>query len=283
MNSNSVTECLKKGKIVLREAGIETWALDADLMMERASGFNRVELITKGDFVLSSEQMLLFENYINRRLKWEPVQYILNQCEFMGLDFYVDKNVLIPRGDTECVLQPAIDFINENKLKNALDLCTGSGCIAICLAYYCKGIENVISADISQKAIDIVRKNADLNNVSGKVRTILTDMFENMPKEYKVDIIISNPPYIRTKDIESLKENVKAYEPRLALDGGNDGLMFYAQIAEKAKYYLNEAGRIYLEIGSDQKTQVMALFEDYQFVESIKDLAGLDRGLVFSK
>jgi release factor glutamine methyltransferase len=277
----SIGEALKEGKRLLREKGISSWSLDGDLIMINVSGLSKVELITKSHTLLSHEKKEEFFEYINRRLNLEPIQYIINHAEFMGLDFYVDKNVLIPRGDTECVIQPAIEYINENKCEKILDLCSGSGAIAISIAVYCKDTKAIWASDISSEALEIVRENSKLNKADNKIKTIQSDMFDKI--EDCFDIIISNPPYIEKEEINKLLPNVKDYEPKIALDGGLDGLDFYRIIASEAKKRLKDNGRVYLEIGSLQKEEVKKIFSSYTYICAVKDLYGLDRGLVFRK
>lgn len=277
----SIGEALKKGKVLLRENGISSWSIDGDLIMANVSGLSKVELITKSHTLLSYEAKEKFFEYINRRLALEPIQYIMNYVEFMGLDLYVDKNVLIPRGDTECVIQPAIEYINEHQCKRVLDLCSGSGAIAISIGVYCKDTEAIWASDISLDALEIVQRNSELNKTDHKIKTIQSDMFDKI--EGLFDIIISNPPYIEKEEINRLMPNVKDYEPKIALDGGLDGLDFYRIIAHEANRRLKDNGRIYLEIGSTQKEEIKKIFSSYTYICAIKDLYGLDRGLVFSK
>ena len=206
-----------------------------------------------------------------------PLQYITNKQEFMGLNFYVDSNVLIPQPDTEILVEEVINVCKENA--KVLDLCTGSGAIGISIA---KNIENseVTLSDISKKALEIAKKNAISNEVTDKCKFVLSDMFENI--QDKFDVIASNPPYIKTKVINTLDKEVQN-EPHLALDGGEDGLYFYKVIAENAYKYLNKNGILALEIGYDQKEEVINLLElegKYTDIYCKKDLAGNDRIIV---
>jgi len=206
-----------------------------------------------------------------------PIQYITNHQEFMGLDFYVDSNVLIPQPDTEILVEEAINLCKE-KIK-ILDLCTGSGAIGISLV---KNIDNaeVTMSDISNKALEIAKKNAKRNAVIDKCNFVLSDMFENMQETF--DAIVSNPPYIKTEVIKTLDKEVQN-EPHLALDGGKDGLYFYKIIAKNAYKYLNKNGILALEIGYDQKDEVINLLEiegKYKDIYCKKDLAENDRVIV---
>ena len=207
-----------------------------------------------------------------------PLQYITNIQEFMKLDFYVDSNVLIPQPDTEVLVEEVMDILDKTKGKKVLDLCTGSGAIGISIAKYTKSI--VTMSDISKKAIEIANKNAITNKVFDKCQFILSNMFENINEKF--DIIVSNPPYIKTKVIASLDKEVQN-EPMLALDGGEDGLRFYKIIAENAYKYLNKDGILALEIGYDQKEEVIKLLEKtekYTQIYSKKDFGNNDRIVV---
>ncbi len=223
---------------------------------------------------------LIIEEYndaISKLIKHIPLQYITNHKEFMKLDFYVDENVLIPRSDTEILVEEVINNCNKN-VKNdckILDLCSGSGAIGISIAKY---IENsqVICSDISQKALEIAKNNAHQNNVKN-IEFIYSNMFENI--EEKFDIIVSNPPYIKKEIIEKLDKEVQN-EPHIALDGGSDGLDFYRIIVNEAYNHLNKCGKLYLEIGYDQKEEVIDLLEKsghYANIYSKQDLYGNDR------
>lgn len=200
----------------------------------------------------------------------------------MKLQFYVDENVLIPQPDTEMLVE---QVINENKNKdiNILDLCTGSGAIGISIAKYIEK-SNITATDISCKALQIAKLNAEKNLVHKKIEFILSDMFNNIGKK-TFDIIVSNPPYIKTKTIKKLDKTVQN-EPNLALDGGMDGLKFYKIIAQKAHEFLNKNGKIYLEIGYDQKDDVVNLLKNtfkYKDIICIKDLEQNDRVIIASK
>lgn len=216
-----------------------------------------------------------------------PIQYIINKQDFYGLEFYVDENVLIPQPDTEILVEECINIINNsqkcsncisnnNKESKILDLCTGSGAIGISIA---KNISNsnVFASDISEKALEIARKNAENNNV--EINFIESNLFENIKEKF--NMIVSNPPYIETETIKTLSEEVKK-EPIIALDGGVDGLNFYRKIAEEAKYYLKQKGYLALEIGYNQKHAVEEILKQnyYKNIYSKKDLGGNDRIVV---
>ena len=240
---------------------------------------DKIYLVTNGNEEVEQSTKTEFLEAISKIQKHIPIQYITKKQEFMKMDFYVDENVLIPQPDTEIVVEEAIDIINRNKLSKVLDMCTGSGILAISIAKYTDA-SKITAVDISEKALEVAEKNAISNDVDTKIKFIKSDMFKNISEKF--DLIISNPPYIRTDVIKTLSEEVKN-EPILALDGGIKGLDFYNIIAENAKKYLNENGYLVLEIGYDQKTEVVNLLEaqEYSEIRVIKDMGGNDRVIVF--
>ena len=239
---------------------------------------DKIYLVTNGNEEVEQSTKTEFLEAISKIQKHIPIQYITKKQEFMKMDFYVDENVLIPQPDTEIVVEEAIDIINRNKLSKVLDMCTGSGILAISIAKYTDA-SKITAVDISEKALEVAEKNAISNDVDTKIKFIKSDMFKNISEKF--DLIISNPPYIRTDVIKILSEEVKN-EPILALDGGIKGLDFYNIIAENAKKYLNENGYLVLEIGYDQKTEVVNLLEaqEYSEIRVIKDMGGNDRVIV---
>ncbi len=221
-----------------------------------------------------------YNENIDKLIKYIPLQYITNHQEFMKLDFYVDENVLIPRSDTEILVEEVINQCskNEEKQYKILDLCTGSGIVGISLAKYIKNCE-VVCADISKKALEIANKNAKNNNVNN-IKFIYSNMFSNIKDKF--DIIVSNPPYIKREVIEELEKEVQN-EPHIALDGGIDGLDFYKIIINQAYDYLNDTGGLFLEIGYDQREEVTNLLKKsgkFGNIYSKKDLYGNDRIVV---
>ena len=235
-------------------------------------------------YVKLNELQISYLDYINVKymlenycVKHQPLQYILGNQEFYGLDFNVEKGVLVPRADTEILVEDAIKIIDKNKYKTAMDICTGSGCIGISVAKKSK-IEKVTLVDISNIAIRVATTNTEKNEVKSKCKIIKSDLFTEL-KNKKVDIILSNPPYIKTWDISKLDEVVKN-EPKLALDGGDDGLEFYRKIAKEARTHLNDKGTLMFEIGYDQAKeveQILSHFNEYKKIEILKDYGGNDR------
>lgn len=243
-----------------------------------------------------SEIINNFDRLISYRSQHFPLQYILGETYFCGIRFNIREGVLIPRFDTEVLVEKVIND-NQDKNKYVLDMCTGSGCIALSLAKL-GGYKIVACSDISVDALELASVNANLiidnsdvyDEMNQKVYFIQSDMFDNFDKFRentgidKFDIITINPPYIKTEDLNNLQIEVKQFEPRIALDGDIDGLKYYKKIAESAKDYMNEDGKIYLEIGFDQAKDVMEIFKKsgYRFVELVKDLSGNDRVLIFT-
>ena len=211
-----------------------------------------------------------------------PVQYITNSQAFFNEVYYVDENVLIPRQDTEILVEKAIDYIRNEGIKDAIDLCTGSGAIGISVARN-SDIEKVTLIDISEDALDVAYRNIEDNSIEDKVTVLQSNLLEEVIKnQVKTDMILSNPPYIKSEDMASLDANVK-YEPALALDGGVTGMDFYEKIVEQAKYVLNNNGLLIFEIGYDELEQMKELIaknKEYTMLESVKDYGGNDRVVV---
>lgn len=250
---------------------IEDAKTDAWLLMEKATGYSRNEYFMHRDDVITKTQAKLYDEMVSKRAERIPLQHITGEAYFYGRRFCVNENVLIPRADTEIIVEEAIKHIHPGM--DVLDLCTGSGCIAITLALETKA--KLTASDLSKTALDVARKNAD--TLGADVGFIKSDMFKSITERY--DVIVSNPPYIRSSDIDSLQDEVRLHDPREALDGGADGLEFYRIIASEARNYLKPDGRLLLEIGYDQAQDVSTLLWQAGFadVEVRKDLGGLDR------
>ena len=235
------------------------------------------DLLLPEDFktkIISYLEKIINENY--------PVQYITNSQAFFNEVYYVDEHVLIPRQDTEILVEKAIDYIRNEGIKDAIDLCTGSGAIGISVARN-SDIEKVTLIDISEDALDVAYRNIEDNSMEDKVTVLQSNLLDEVIKnQIKTDMILSNPPYIKSEDIASLDANVK-YEPVLALDGGVTGMDFYEKIVEQAKYVLNNNGLLIFEIGYDELEQMKELIaknKEYTMLESVKDYGGNDRVVV---
>lgn len=266
-----IKEALKHGKQILSENGVDE--REARLLLAHAinvapSDLIRYDTCTDGDFYRYTE-------CLNRRIAGEPFAYIVGEKEFMKLKFMVNKNVLVPREDTEILVLEAI----KQCRKKILDLCTGSGCIAISLSKYIQNAE-IDASDISARTLSVAKKNAALNEAN--VNFIKSDLFENIEDKY--EMIVSNPPYIRSADMKTLQKEVLK-EPKRALDGGESGLEFYEKILKEAKEYLTDDGLILFEIGYDQAEEVMNLAKKYNYkkVRKIKDLSGNDRVIIVER
>ena len=297
----------------LIENNIEEPTMKINILLQFIFRMSKTELLVNDYKIVEDDKIKTVFQYINELIEGMPIQYITNHQEFMGLDFYVDKNVLIPQPDTELLVEKAIyrlkkiatksqleDNINVNKEENinnnfklanlqikcdeirVLDLCTGSGAIAVAIAYYLNKIMEgkkiiIYASDVSKDALKVAKKNAEkilCNNKNVYIEFIESNMFENI--DGKFDLIISNPPYIESNIIGKLPKEVQN-EPCIALDGGKDGLDFYRIIANEGKDYLRENGSILLEIGYNQKEDVTKIFKNYNNVKCFKDLNGNNR------
>ncbi|MDD7051440.1 MAG: peptide chain release factor N(5)-glutamine methyltransferase [Lachnospiraceae bacterium] len=276
-------EAYRWGAEELSQAGIEESRLDARLLLEYVCHTDRNTLLAHGDRRVEQEEQKRFEELIARRKARVPLQQLTGVQEFMGLEFQVDEHVLIPRQDTECLVEEVMRFSQDGN--RILDMCTGSGCILLSLLHYsnaCKGV----GADISPEALRVAHSNAcrieklerPVPWEKDTVRFVESDLFSRIPDE-KFDLIVSNPPYIASSVIPTLMEEVKNHEPLLALDGKEDGLFFYGRIIEESRAFLAKEGRLFFEIGFDQGEAVSNLMKKAGFdeVTVVKDLAGLDR------
>lgn len=278
-----IKEILFQGVSILKEYNIEDSNMKARIILADLLEKNKEYLIIHSEDEVKDEICRVFLKNIERLKKQEPLQYIINKQEFMGFEFYVDNNVLIPQPDTEILVEEVISL--AEKLKNdikeeikILDLCTGSGAIAISLSRLV-GNSIVSASDISEAALKIAKENAIKNQAN--IVFFESDLFDKISNKDKFDIIVSNPPYIETDIIKDLSEEVRK-EPILALDGGIDGLYFYRKIIKNAKEYLNENGYLAFEIGYNQRVEVEKIFKEcgYKNIYSKKDLSKNDRIVV---
>ena len=277
-----IKDVLKNGIESLNQNKIEDASLKARMLLSNILDKSKEYLIIHDEEEINDKINNLYMQKIERLRNYEPIQYIINNQEFMGFDFYVDENVLIPQPDTENLVEEILFIVDSIKDKNLkiLDLCTGSGAIAISLSKILKSDKILIyGSDISEKALKIAQDNA-IQNCS-KIVFLKSNIFSEINDNYKFDIIVSNPPYIETNTIENLSEEVK-HEPHIALDRGEDGLYFYREIIKNAKKHLNKNGYLAFEIGYNQKQQVEKLLDEngYKNIYSRKDLSGNDRVVV---
>lgn len=273
-------EAITYGTDKLTEAGVAEAALDAWLLLEHRTGLSRSSYFLHNMDDMPQEQWEIYKADVERRSRRIPLQHITGVQEFMGLTFRVNEHVLIPRQDTECLVEEAMQYLQSEC--EVLDMCTGSGCIIVSLAEEAKKnkLKNVIftGVDLSRDALDVAEENA--KNLNAEVTFLQSDLFENVKGTF--DMIVSNPPYIRTDVIEGLQAEVKLHDPFIALDGKEDGLYFYRRIVNESRCYLKTKGRLLFEIGCEQGKTVSELMEMAGFSDIVvkKDLAGLDRVVI---
>jgi len=281
----NIREALRYAVERIEGIGAQTPLLDAEVLLCAILSVDRLYLVINGAEPLTEEQLHRYQNSIETRMAGVPVQYIVGTQEFMGMDFHVEEGVLIPRSDTEILVEAVIEWINEmNSLDEPVkiaDLGTGSGAIALSLA---KLVEkaNVYAVDISPKALKVAQMNGDELQVTS-VAFLLGNLFDPLKElgiEGKLDVLVSNPPYIPEGIIKGLQVEVACYEPLLALDGGEDGLNFYRRLIGEGWFFLKTGGLLAMEIGHDQADDIEALVMEsgrYKNVRRIKDLAGIER------
>ncbi len=314
-------ELLELGKKTLNEYKIEDSYIKSKKLLEYILNQTSSEFVINSLEEVTKEKKLEYEEKLQEIINGKPLQYITNNQEFMGLNFFVNENVLIPQPDTEILVETAIKIIEkrnlkiedvrnlknkeiiqnystekvkENKQIQVLDLCTGSGCIGISIAKYIQNVQ-ILATDISKEAIEVAKKNAILNNVEQKIEFVCSNLFENI-NEKQFDYIVSNPPYIERNKIKELSKEVQN-EPELALNGGEDGLQFYKEILKNACKHLLPNGYLILEIGYNQADKIINIYKEnfenksnkssenliLETKNAIKDLGGNDRVLIFKK
>lgn len=275
----TIGELLKVGNQILKEVEIDTYILDSQLLLGKVLGRDKLYLITNKDVEVSKIHEIEFMNLINQRKEKMPIKYIVKNTEFMGLDFYVEEGVLIPRGDTEVLVEEVLKNISQDKEFEVCDLCCGSGAIGISIAVLRENVK-VDLIDYYPIPEKVTKRNIETHNLQQRVTFIKSDLLSeviNLGKKY--DVLVSNPPYIEDSLIETLMDDVKNYEPHTALAGGEEGMDFYKRIVDESIKVLKRDGILAFEIGYDQGEKVKSLMEDkgYGEVKVIKDLAGLDR------
>ena len=262
----------------LKKNNIDTPRLDAEVILSNVLKRDRVYLIAHSDYILSEKEYKIFKDGIGKRIDGMPVAYIVGSKEFMSLNFETPIGVLIPRPDTEILVENAIsDCKKYDGNINIADVCCGSGAIGISIAKYIKN-SYLTLIDISPTAYQTSIKNAKLNNVEDRVKVFLGDILYPV-LDQKFDMIVSNPPYIETKIIDSLQREVKDYEPSIALDGGEDGLDFYSKITKQAAVCLKDGGKLYFETGYNQAENVTRIMAEsnFKYIKVYKDLGGNNR------
>ncbi|MDD5595044.1 MAG: peptide chain release factor N(5)-glutamine methyltransferase [Candidatus Omnitrophica bacterium] len=262
---------------------------EAEVLFSQVLNCDRMSLYSNRALILNEAAKKFISSVLKRRIQGEPIQYILGKTEFMGLEFKVCPGVLIPRPETEVLVETVIKKAKSQepgtRSLNLLDLGTGSGCIAISLAKLLHGIE-ISAIDLSETALEVAKENAVLNQVSERIKFMKSDLFAQYPvPRTPYDFIISNPPYIASGEIDTLQPEI-AHEPRIALDGGKDGLDFYRRLAVAAGGHLKENGLLVLEIGFGQLERIKNIFQNsknFEVIEVVKDYVNIDRVVVVKK
>lgn len=273
-------EAWKRGAQSLQKAGVEEYDLDAWYLLEHVTGITKASYYMEPEHPMHDQEEREYLELIRKRSTRIPLQHLTGVQEFMGLEFLVNEHVLIPRQDTETLVEEAIQVMRP-KMK-ILDMCTGSGCIVLSILkmcrekYYMTELQG-IGADVSEEALKVARENG--RRLEVPVTWIQSDLFAKIPEEEKYDVIVSNPPYIETAVIDTLQEEVRLHDPYIALDGKEDGLYFYRRIISEAGKYLKPQGKLMFEIGCEQAKAVEELMKNagYEQITVKKDLAGLDR------
>lgn len=270
---------VRSAAVKLTECGVENSEYDSFAMMSAVNGMDRTHYLVHGSDSVKEEEYERFMEYVKRRCSREPLQHILGKAYFFGYEFKVNSDVLIPRSDTEILVEEALKITRNDSV--VIDMCTGSGCIILTLALE-KHLKRGIGVDISAEALEVAEQNRN-SLLAENIDFVQSDLFGSMAECFKTgekaDMIVSNPPYIPTAVINGLSDEVRLYDPMLALNGYDDGLHFYRKITSQASAYLKRGGYLLYEIGYDQSEQVEKLMNDAGFeeVSTVKDLAGLDR------
>lgn len=274
-----IGELLTKSNEILKKADIDSYILDGQLILSKVIEKDRIFIITHREHDIEQILVQEFFELIQKRKNKMPVKYILNSCEFMGLDFFVKEGVLIPRPDTEILVEKTYEEIVENNYNTICDLCCGTGAIGLSLAKMVNNLK-VTLYDISDIALQVTEENILRLKLTNKVEVYKSDLLQRAQNNnIKFDVIVSNPPYIKDDIIHTLMDDVKNFEPHLALNGGGDGLDFYRRITLQARQSLNKNGFLSYEIGYDQKHEVINILEKNGFdnIKAFQDLAGKDR------
>lgn len=264
-------EALRYGEKVLSDANVPEAALNAWYLFSHVLEIDRSNYFLRSEETMPAEKMARFEKLLKKRMTRMPLEYIIGETEFMGLPFYVNEHTLIPRQDTECLVEELLPLVEG---KEVLDMCTGSGCIGISIATHAN-CRSMTLVDLSEEALEVAKRNAERNGTD--VSLLQSDLFENVTSTF--DVIVSNPPYVTKEEWERLMPEVRDYEPQMALVGEENGLYFYRKIIEQSSRYLHDGGWLYFEIGCEQGEAVCELMKEagYDRLSIKRDLAGLDR------
>jgi release factor glutamine methyltransferase len=267
----TIASLLSSATKMLAEAGVDDAPLNAELMLAQVLGLSRTSLVTESSSPVPDEAREIFLGMLQRRSQREPLQHILGEAHFYGLVFTVNSDVLVPRPETELLVEQAVEFLRTRRNSQVFDFGTGSGCIPITIAKEVPEVR-IWSVDISEAARSVAKSNAEKNGVADRIQFLLGDGFDVLDDSQRFDLIVSNPPYIPTADLKELQPEVRDFDPALALDGGADGLDFYRRLAREAGWWLVPGGKIMIELGHDQAVAVRALFESEMWiVENVLD------------
>ena len=275
-----LSELQKNITKTLLDAGIKTNSLDARIILKETFNFDEKELIMNSDILISTSKVNEVKKILSRRLKGEPISKIFRKRDFYDSTFLISDDVLDPRPETELIIDIANKYISENNYKSFIDLGTGSGCIILSILKENKNIKG-LGLDISLNAINIAKKNSSRLELENHAMFLVSDWFSSVKETY--DLIISNPPYILSGEIGTLSKGVKNYDPLISLDGGQDGLKCYREIAKDVNRIINKNGMVILEIGCNQAEDVIKIFgiNKFKFLNKVLDINGLDRILIF--
>ena len=276
----SIWHAMKWAEEVLGTSGRPDAQIDAKLLMLYTLAYTESQLLLNRQQQMLAKQLEIYKDYVLTRAEGVPLQHITHEQEFMGLNFYVNENVLIPRQDTESLIEKILEKNQTAQFRTGIDIGTGTGCIGISLAYYIKGLQMTL-IDISDKALEVAKHNIKANHLEQVISTLKSDVLKEYKGE-KVDLIVSNPPYISKEDMVDLMIEVRDHEPHLALTDEGDGLYFYRVISKEAKKYLKQGGLLAYEIGYNQGEAVTTILENenYEAIELFQDLAGNDRVII---
>jgi release factor glutamine methyltransferase len=289
----TIKAALQSGARMLMNCNSPSAILDAELLLLHGYGLhglsmNKIKLITNCNDIISEDIYQTFMALVEQRCQGKPVQYIIGVQEFMGLELEVSDKVLIPRGDTEIIVEKLLELADKENSLSIIDMCTGTGAIAVSLGHYLPRAA-ITAVDISDEALECCSRNIFKHGLQNRVKAVKSNLFQDLTSKgftNNIDMVVSNPPYIPTDDISELSSNVKDFEPMLALDGGRDGLDFYRIITRDAACVIKSGGILAFEIGYNQGQDVMSIIKEsgsYYDLECYKDLSGLDRCIIAYK
>ncbi len=277
----TVLESIKLSTEFLEKKGIESPRLNAELLLAEILNCKRLDLYLKFDQPLKEKEVDRYRGWISRRGKFEPLQYIIGKIEFYGLTMKVTPDVLIPRPETEILVEEVLNYCKDKNGLKILDIGTGSGNISIALSKYLNEVD-VAAIDISEKAIQVAKENAAFNEVDRKIRFMISDINNYSAALEMFDLAVANPPYVSMEEYWNLQNEITQYEPDVALTDSNDGLNYYRKIAAQAKLFLKSSGKIFMEIGKGQREDVLRILSENNFIDIqfVKDLQQIDRVVI---